>query len=375
MNIGFDAKRLFLNYTGLGNYSRYVLNGLQKFYPENNYFLYSPKSPHNPETSFYFNQKNIHIINPFGIKSLPIVSAFWRSALLTHDKTFSGLDIFHGLSNELPIGIPKKIKTLVTIHDVIFLRYPKYYKPIDVFTYKRKMQYACNRADKIIAVSHQTAEDIIHFFNVDPSKIVVSYQGCHDRFRIKVSLEKKMAISSKYSLPNSFILNVGTVEERKNVHILIEAVSMLPDSEKIPIVIIGRKTNYQQKVDETIRRTKMEHLVKFIHRVDISDLPAIYQQSRLFVYPSLFEGFGIPIIEGIESDIPVISSKGSCFSEAGGPSVLYTDPNNPLELTEALRQVLRSDNSRQIEGQKNHVQKFLPERTTEHLMKIYEEVG
>lgn len=372
MKIGFDAKRLFLNYTGLGNYSRYVVDGLSKYYSDHHYFLFSPKSPNNSETFSYFNQRNIDIIQPKGIHSLPIISSLWRSKLVTSNPNFSGLDIFHGLSNELPYGISKKIKTCVTIHDVIFLRYPKYYKPFDVFTYTHKMKHACAQADKIIAVSQQTADDIVHFFKAHPSRIVVSYQGCHERFRSKVDLETKKLIAEKYGLPHSFILNVGTVEERKNVHILIEAVSKLPDSLKMPIVIIGRKTEYQQKVADTIKRTNMEQLVQFIHRVEISDLPSIYQQARVFVYPSLFEGFGIPIIEGIESGVPVITSKGSCFSEAGGSSVIYTDPHVAGELTEALMQVLQSDNSLQIAEQKKHVQQFLPEKTAENLMRIYQ---
>lgn len=372
MKIGFDAKRLFLNYTGLGNYSRYVVNGLAKYYPDHDYFLFSPKTPNNSETSSYFNQNKIQIIRPNGINALPLISAFWRSKLITSNSLFKGLDIFHGLSNELPLGISKNIKTCVTIHDVIFLRYPQYYNNIDVFTYTRKMKSACAHADKIIAVSQQTANDIIHFFNADPSRIVVSYQGCHERFRSEVDVETKKLIAEKYKLPNSFILNVGTVEERKNVHLLIEAVSKLPDSLKRPIVIIGRNTGYQQKVADTIKKTKMEQLVQFIHRVDISDLPAIYQQASVFVYPSLFEGFGIPIIEGIESGVPVITSKGSCFSEAGGPSVLYTDPNDSDELTEALKHVLQSDNSIQIAEQKKHVQQFRSDRTTQNLIKIYQ---
>ena len=371
MNIGFDAKRLFLNTTGLGNYSRYVVDGLLKSYPDETYFLFSPKAPDNTRNAVYFNKKNIRIIEPSGMLRLPVLSSLWRSALQSGNAAFRKLDIFHGLSNELPPGISSSIKKLVTIHDVIFMRYPQFYPRFDVNTYRMKTAAACKRADRIIAVSQQTADDLVHFFGTAPDKISVVYQGCDPRFRIMATPEKKAAVLQKYHLPNNYILNVGTIQERKNVHVLIEAAARLPESDRIPILIIGGTSSYMQKVHSTIAANKMENHVLIRQGVSMEDLPAIYQQARIFVYPSLFEGFGIPIIEAIESGVPVISSKGSCFSEAGGPAAIYTDPKKPSELYEALKQVLHADKTGQVSAQKNHVRKFLPENTTQELFNIY----
>ena len=161
MRIGFDAKRAFFNHSGLGNYSRFVISSLQNNYPENEYFLYSPKlqGPFLNELSGVFKA-------PQGIGKY--FSSIWRVRHLGSRAEADGIEVFHGLSNELPADLKSKsIRKVVTIHDVIFKRYPEFYNKVDGWIYNRKTQYSCDLADEIVVVSTQTKDDLLNFFKVD----------------------------------------------------------------------------------------------------------------------------------------------------------------------------------------------------------------
>ena len=372
MNIGFDAKRLFLNNTGLGNYSRYILDTLTTYRPKDHFYLYTPKLKPNKRAEHYLGHPSIDIIQPPKIMQLPILNAWWRSSLMVKHESFSTLDIYHGLSHELPLNIPSNIKKFVTIHDLIFYRYPEFYSPIDVITYKHKVKSACARADKIMAISEQTANDIVHYLDIPEDKITVVYQGCHDQFRKSSTEEEKKSIKEKYHLPEKFILNVSTIEERKNTVGLIKAYAQIPSEYRIPLVIIGRATNYIKKVKSSIQQLGIEKDVVFIHTVEFSELPAIYQMAAVFVYPSLFEGFGIPLVEAAESQVPIITSTGSCFIEAAGPDAIYVDPLNANQLASAMTEVLSSNNAERIRKQKEYVKKFWPAETAKDITAFYE---
>ena len=371
MKIGFDAKRMFNNFTGLGNYSRFVLDTLLEADTTNNYYLYTPKIKDRPETKKYLQDTRLNIITPPSWMKTSPLAAVWRSTLPMHAKYFSSLDVYHGLSHELPVGMPGHIKSIVTIHDLIFLRYPQFYARFDVMMHHQKVKHACKVADRIIAVSEQTAKDVVHFLKADPAKIKVIYQGCHRQFRNKHTAEEIAVVKEKYGLPERYILMVGSIEARKNAITLLKAFSMLPKDGRPGLVLVGKGTTYLDKVKTSIAELSIEKEVTLIHQAAFSDLPAIYQGARVFAYPSLFEGFGIPIIEAIESGIPVLTSKGSCFAEAGGLQAWYADPQQPQEWTACLKEILESDNPQRIASQHEHVLKFRPENNRENLLNSY----
>ena len=371
MKIGFDAKRLFNNFTGLGNYSRFVVDTLLEAGSTDNYCLYTPKIKDRPETKRYLQDPHLKIITPPSWMKPSPLAAIWRSTLPISAKEFSSLDIYHGLSHELPMGIPSHVKTIVTIHDLIFLRYPQFYSRFDVMMHHQKVKHACRVADRIVAVSEQTAKDIIQFLNADPAKIKVIYQGCHRQFRHKHRPEEIAAVRKKYDLPERYILMVGSIESRKNAITLLKAFAMLPKDGRPGLVLVGKGTTYLDQVKSTIAALNIEKEVALIHHTAFSDLPAIYQGATVFAYPSLFEGFGIPIIEAIESGIPVLISKGSCFAEAGGPHAWYADPQLPEEWASHLKEILGSDNQQRIASQQEHVLKFRPEQNRGNLLNSY----
>ena len=308
--------------------------------------------------------------------TMPGLSAVWRSYSLTKRAGRDGVDIFHGLSNELPLAGSKKVRQVVTIHDLLFLRYPHLYNLIDLGIYKQKTKWACNAADKVIAVSEQTAQDLIDFYHIPSSKIEVVYQGCHPSFREEYDSYVLDRVASKYALPQDFILNVGTLEPRKNAMLILQAMAQLKNKLQLPLVLVGKATNYKEELVAYARKENLLGQVHFLHNVPFEDLPKIYQLSRVFIYPSVFEGFGIPILEALCSRVPVITSKGSCFAEAGGPHSIYINPNDPEELADAILRITNNPTmttKMTIDGVA-HSLAFEDERVAQNLMNVYRKV-
>jgi glycosyltransferase involved in cell wall biosynthesis len=371
MNIGFDAKRAIQNNTGLGNYSRYIIEILSKYYPDNNYILFAPKQKENSRLKTVLSRTDISFVFPRGIAK--IFSSLWRISGITKDIRKQNLAVYHGLSNELPFGIKNAgVKSIVTIHDLIFLRYPQYYKPTDRFIYKLKFKTACKKADKIIAVSECTKRDIVSFFRIPEEKITVVYQGCHPNFRIKISEEKKSEIAGKYLLPTRFILFVGSIEARKNLLLIVKALKKIPKD--IHLVATGKSTPYQLLVEQYAEKSGLKSRLHILNSVPFDDLPALYRSAALFVYPSFFEGFGIPVIEALSSEIPVIAAAGSCLEEAGGPGSIYVNPDDDTELSERIIEILNDKElaNKMIETGKEYVKRFSEETAASEIMNIYE---
>jgi glycosyltransferase involved in cell wall biosynthesis len=369
MNIGFDGKRAANNLTGLGNYSRSLITQLSQFFPQNQYFVYTPKVKDSRQIKDFFTLSNV-------IAVLPKASNFlWRTLGIKKQLLADQIDLFHGLSHEIPIGLKQiGIPSIVTVHDLIFLKFPQYLGRIDRFIYKLKCQYACTHADKIIAISEQTKKDIISFFNINHHKIEVVYQSCDESFKTRVSNALKAQVKEKFALPDHYILNVGTIETRKNLLLLIKALANVPVTYKL--VVVGKETPYKQLVIDEINRLSLKDRVIFLQNVPFNELPAIYQMASVLVYPSFYEGFGIPIIEALYSSVPVIAATGSCLEEAGGPDSLYIDPNNAIELAETINTVLEDQKLQTEMKQKGlaYVQRFNDDQIASHMMEVYKYV-
>jgi glycosyltransferase involved in cell wall biosynthesis len=373
VKIGFDAKRLFNNFTGLGNYSRFVVNALLDYAPGNEYLLYTPKRRDHPEVNAVTDRKEVSVITPSSLYTFFKAGSLWRTWGIAKERTALEIDVFHGLSNELPANLPQRIRKIVTVHDLIFLRYPMFYNPIDVRIYEAKVKAACRSADRVIAISRQTADDVISFLGISDSKIDVVYQGCHPQFKQAKSKEEIAKVKRQYNLPDQYMLNVGTIEIRKNVILAVQALGLLPPASRIPLVIMGRETTYKKSVITAARQAGVIDSIIFLHDAAFQDFPAIYQGAQLFVYPSLFEGFGIPLVEALESGIPAITSKGSCFREAAGPDSIYVDPSDVEEMALQMNRLLSRLEIRQqmISTGKRFIEKFSPSTIAAQLMSVY----
>jgi len=421
MIIGFDAKRIVRNTTGLGNYCRTLVNDLTRVVPSDwQLRLYAPDSGRDdlrskvveaPNLSFAYPGNADAATDQKALRSLlttipvigPLYRSFWRIGPIVGDLQRQGVQIYHGLTGELPRGLRQAgIPAVVTIHDLIFMRHPEYYHWIDRQIYEWKFRVACREATRIIAISECTKRDIIDLGGVDADRIDVIYQSCSPRFAAPAASERSAPLPSVSApaprpsapapppsapasspgvgcaaalpLPRRFILSVGTIEARKNIALAVKALPLLPAD--VHLVAVGRRTKYSDRVLAAARQQGLAARVHFLHGVSDADLQAIYQQAEAFVYPSRYEGFGIPIIEAIFSGLPVVAATGSCLEEAGGPDSLYVSPDDPAALAAAVAAVLKGAPGREqrIAAARRYVARFEGNNVATQVLNVYQRV-
>jgi glycosyltransferase involved in cell wall biosynthesis len=238
--------------------------------------------------------------------------------------------------------------------------------------YSTKLRYACKTADRIVAISQQTKNDLVSLLKVDPTKIEVIYQGCNQAFGVKQTEEKKASVKQKYQLPDQYILTVGTIEERKNLLLMVKALPAVHND--IPLVVVGKPTHYLEQVKSFVNTNGLGSRVIFLHQVTFADLPAVYQMADVFVYPSRYEGFGIPVLEALNSGVPVVAAKGSCLEEAGGKGSLYVSPDDHQALAESINLILANDalKQRMIDEGLEHANNFEDKKLADQLMNLYQ---
>ena len=376
MIIGFDAKRIVRNGTGLGSYGRTLVNDLiRRHDPDMQYLLYAPDEGRDDLRNQIIEGATFRYpAAPFFSRLLPLNresqrgSPLWRSYGIVNDLLRDGVQLYHGLSGELPIGIRKKgIRTVVTIHDLIFLRHPEYYHWIDTRLYAWKFRKTLQEADRIIAISERTKQDIMELGNVSEERIRLIYQSYAPRFSSTFSETEKQQVRSYYDLPERFVLNVGTIERRKNLLLAAKALELLPSD--IHLVAVGRQTKYAQEMPQNNR-------IHLLSGVPDTDLAIIYSLAEAFVYPSRYEGFGIPIIEAIAAGLPVVACTGSCLEEAGGPDCLYVDPDDVEGMAAAILSSLSDADGRtaRIQASQQYIRRFRGTDVASQVLDVYREL-
>ncbi len=370
MRIGFDAKRAVQNFTGLGNYSRFMLDALSLRDDVNQCLLYAPRWRDNPELRPVLRRPGVDLCLPDSWlgRKLP---ALWRTFGIARQLRRDAPDLYIGLSNELPLSVRHSgVKSLLVVHDLIFLRYPQYYPPIDRLLYTYKYRRSCQLADHIVAISEQTRRDLMHYWGIPAAKISVVYQGCDATFSAPISADKLAEVRQRYQLPERFVLSVGSIEDRKNLLLVVRALELLPPD--VTLVAVGKNTPYAERVKRYVRDHHLEHRVHFFHGLPWADLPAFYRLAGVFVYPSRFEGFGIPILEAIRSHVPVIGATGSCLEEAGGPDCLYVDPDDARTLAADIQLVLSDPGlaSQMVTRSLDYARRFEPGAIAEAMMQV-----
>lgn len=374
MRLGLDGKRATQNFRGLGNYSRGVIEGLLDYSSEE-LFVYTPLVKDVRAVRWLEKNKNprLNLREPQKLIEQKVPS-IWRSFSIVNDLKKDKLDLYHGLSHEIPVGIDGvNCKAVVTIHDLIFLRYPEFFPLIDRITYKKKFSYAGKHADMVVAICEQTKIDLIELLGVDEKKILVHYQSCDPVFYDLKDFSEKKKLMEKYGFDRPFILSVGAFEERKNQLMLIEAFAKISSQVEQNLVLIGNGKKYLERCQKKVIDLGLTHRVFFLSNISINELPIFYQTADLFCFPSHFEGFGLPIVEALFSKTPVITSFGSCFPESAGPSSVYIDPLSLNDISKNILNVL-SDVSLQesmITKGYDFVQKFHRKNVNDKLLECY----
>ncbi len=368
--IGFDAKRIVRNGTGLGSYGRTLVNDLSQFPLQLR--LYARCCWRKELVEKVVMRENVvftrgsYQLLPWRTPFSKLGDAFWRSRTVLNDLRADGVQLYHGLSGELPIGIRKTgIKSVVTIHDLIFMRHPEYYHWLDSKVYEWKFRQAVREADHIVAISECTKRDIMEFGAVEEHKISVIYQSCSPRFTLS---------AGDHQAAHRYILSVGTIEPRKNILLVVKAMPLLPDT--LSLVIVGRHTPYTDVVLDYVKKHGLEHRVIVKHDVDDEALKTLYCGAEAFVYPSRYEGFGIPIIEAVSCGLPVVACTGSCLEEAGGPDALYVDPDDVEGMAAAIRKVLIGSEGREerIRRSRDYIRRFEGSDVASQVYALYQQL-
>ncbi len=364
MRIGFDAKRLYNNFTGLGNHSRTTIDILTAEFPEHEYWLYTPKMRLNGATLPYLGKKNCHTVTPKGMMR----GGAWRTYGLVNDMKRDGIEVFHGLSNEMPVGLfHSGIASVVTIHDVAFRTFPDMYHWHDRKIYDMKWQYACNHADRIICISECTKRDVLEFYNVPERKVEVVYQPVNPIYYKPIEKDNSQP----------YMLYVGSINSRKNLLGVVKAMELMPKDLQMPLIVAGGGGAYKQEVQKYIAEKRMEKLFVWPEMVGTNALQTLYTNAQLFIYPSFYEGFGLPVVEAQLCGCPVVTSNVSSLPEAGGPWAQKADPHSPEDICDKMVKLLTDTELRRQtieEARKYAAETFDPTRLARQLMNVYEKI-
>lgn len=291
------------------------------------------------------------------------------------------------------------IASVVTIHDVAFKTFPDMYHGLDRIVYDRKWNYACKHADHIIAISECTKNDIIRFYGVPEEKISVLYQPVNPIYYYnegeveakevtgcKASNEADRKVSDKTNhtvnkvtdgsavVDKPYMLYVGSINSRKNLLGIVKAMEMLPGDLQIPLVIVGNGGAYKQQVQQYIADHNMEKLFIWKQIIDNRELKKLYTGASLFVYPSFYEGFGLPVVEALLCGCPVVTSNVSSLPEAAGPASIQIDPNDARAIANGMEKALTDSGLKERmieEGHRYAMDSFHPTVLARKLMDIY----
>lgn len=365
IRIGFDAKRLFHNRTGLGNYSRNLLLGLTTYYDAEMY-LYSPEIESSPYHDFA-EKPSIHartIEGPMG--NLKRTLGF--QDMMDEDQ----IDLFHGLSNELPLSAKaSKIPHVVTIHDLIYRQFPKDFSFFDRQIYQTKTKFACRHANQIVAISEATKKDIVDFLEVEEQEVKVIYQTCNPFFQMKNDSEQNVDDKNQ-----DYLLYVGTLNHRKNLLGIVEAMGLIAEDQRPQLMVVGQGNQaYENLIHEVIEKYKLQNSVQLLGMVKNEELKKLYQNARITILPSFYEGFGIPIIESLFSDTPVITSDVTSLPEAAGPCAIYVDPDNVESIKEGIEKSMDDQVINELTSQiPKHIEPFRLENATQKWIQLYGEL-
>lgn len=350
LRIGFDAKRYFTNKRGLGNYSRNLVLLLQMA-PNLELYLFSSSSK---------ASDRLTVIYPKGIYAF--FKSLWRSFFIVKNIYESNIQIFHGLSNEIPFFIDKsRCKTIVTIHDVQFKILPDEYGFIDKIIYDFKTKYAVRNAHKIIAISEKTKQDLIHFYEIKGEEIQVIYQHCNPLFS-----KDKIEVLPK----QNFFLSVGMHDSKKNFENILRAFKIFLETNlAYRLVAVGAKNKHSLGMQQMAHKLGISAHVDFHFDIDDLALLRFYENAEVLVFPSLYEGFGLPIIEALFNSCKVITTESSATREAGGDVAIYCDDSAESVANAMFKSICTECDIVKME---NHLQQFSPKNIAKKWGQVYE---
>jgi glycosyltransferase involved in cell wall biosynthesis len=375
MKIGFDAKRFFFNHSGLGNYSRMLIESLFKYFPENEYVLYADRldtlDHAHPEAlrilKFYVDNRS----DGSDLYTLVMVDApkWWRTWGMGKRAAQDGVEVFHGLSNELPWDLPTSVASVCTIHDVIFKEFPSYYPWIDRLIYDFKTKKAIQKASRLIMTSQATQLQVEKYYPNAKGCSVVVYQAVDPAFYGDGHVQRTRETNAPYFVYQS------SFTQRKNHAVLVDAFALIQHQTDWNLTLIGLNGPTLEAVQLQIEKLGLGNRITCLVDQSRQEMIDCVTGAAGFVYPSLNEGFGIPLAEALAAGLPMAVSNISVFRELTEDLPVYFHPNKAEEMAAAMISITtREEQTRQRLKQSSLQSKIDPKTIAEQLIRVYSDL-
>lgn len=372
--VGFDATAAVTQGGGIGRYTRELLHALIKEGDQYAYRIFAGRA-----TEPLPIDDAIPTAAHVSFRQLPLsprwlYRIWYRLRLPAPVQLFTGpVDLFHSPDFVLP-PVLGRIPTILTVHDLSFAFYPETFTPALVRYLERVVPWSVRRATHVLADSESTRRDLIRLYDTPEDKITVLYSGVHERFNMAIDSAAKKAVREKYNIGDEpFVFTVSTLQPRKNHQLLVRSFRAVAEQTDYNLIIAGGHGWLYEKLLEEVDRQKLRGRVRFIGFVDDDDLPPLYNTASLFVFPSLYEGFGLPLLEAMACGTPVISSNTSSLPEVAGDAAVQISPHDEAAWTDAMLHVIDDTvlRERLVSAGRHRAERFRWSRAARQLLKVY----
>jgi len=371
MNIAIDGTIIREGITGTGFYITNLINGLVKIDNLNSYYIFGDEKYLRRYVKV--DKKNFNIVHQRFRNR--IIRVLWEYFIFPFKLKKLKIDILHSPNYITPL-FKFGFKIILTIHDLTFLLFPEKYPITKRLLFSKMLPVFIKISDKIIAVSENTKKDILKLFNVLEAKIIVTYESYPDYYNYSIDKEKAKEILIKYGIEKKYILYIGMIEPRKNIISILKAFVELDKELEIDLVIVGKKGWYFKEIEEymmKIEKLKLRNNIIFTGYVPEEELKYFYKAALMFIYPSLYEGFGLPPLQAMSCGTPVITSNVSSLPEVVGDAAIKINPDNLGELKNSIRCLYADKGKREdlIRKGLENSKKFSLEKVAIKVLSVY----
>ncbi|MGA7669874.1 MAG: glycosyltransferase family 1 protein [Nitrolancea sp.] len=375
MNVGILAHLLDLRpgyrQAGVSRYIEYLLRELPSASPHR-FTVYAGRHSRNGSGSLG-NRAGLQFTTSLIPTGRPETRILWEQVCAPFGLERDKIDVVHGTVNIAPVLSGRAV--VVTVHDLAFLRYPEQYPGFKQRYLTAMTRRSVEHADRVIAVSSNTRADIIHFYNVEPERVIIVPNGLDPEMRV---IEDPAALTSfrqRHDLPEQFVLFLGTLQPRKNLIALMRAWSRLDPTTRLPLIVVGAQGWMYEPILDEARSLGVAGEIVFKGFAEPLDLPYWYSAATIFVYPSLYEGFGMPVVEAMACGAPVIASNTSSLPEVAGDAGMLVNPTDVDELRHALELLSEQEDLRHSMRERGFIQasQFSWKRTARETASVYEQ--
>jgi len=338
MRIAFDIRGIEGDRGGKGIWTANVLKSILNNDRENEYYLYTNKDWKN----IYKHHPNVHVMRVWG-KGIIWHWRFYRSLLKNR------VDVLIATESYIVpfMHDPEQLKVALVIHDLVAFKSPAKHQKRATWIERTTLRSAVKKANWIFTVSQYTKKDLIERYPKLrlSDKITVVYAGVRDTFLRKVDPNRIIEVQRRYNLDPDYMMMAGTLEPRKNIIGALEAYSLISpfNQQRYRFVIAGKKGWYYKKIFQKVKELKLISRVKFLEYIPDEDLAVLMQGARIFLFPSFYEGFGLPILEAMANGVPVLASRVSSIPELGVDAVHYADPKDSVDIADGITQLLDNE--------------------------------